>query len=68
MTDISTFHPYLLCIKAPSQVYQESHTSTYTMIRLKGDKVVNQVLDSRLGRESTWLNKSSTVVKADGVF
>ena len=68
VTDISIFHPYLLGIKAPSQVYQEAHTSTYTMIRLKGDKVVNQALDSRLGRESAWTNKSSTIVKADGVF
>ena len=42
VTDISIFHPYLLGIKAPSQIYQEAHSSTYTMIRLKGDKVVNQ--------------------------
>ena len=68
VTDISIFHPHLLGIKAPSQVYQEAHSSTYTMIRLKGDKVVNQALDSRLGRESAWVNKSSTVVRSDSVF
>ena len=67
MTDISIFHPYLLGIKAPSQVYQKAHTSTYTMIQLKGDKVSNQALDSRLGRESAWTNKSSTVVKAERI-
>ena len=68
VTDISIFHPYLLVIKAPSQVYNEAHASTYSMIRLKGDKVVNQALDSRLERESLWVKKSSTVVKADSVF
>ena len=41
VTDISIFHPYLLGIKAPSEVYKEAHSSTYSMIRLKGDKVVN---------------------------
>ena len=48
VSDISIFHPYLLGIKAPSQLYKEAHTGTYTMIRLKGDKIVNQALDSRL--------------------
>ena len=38
------------------------------MIRLKGDKVVNQALDSRLERESQWVKKSSTVVRADSIF
>ena len=27
-TDISIFHPYMLGIKTPSQVYKEAHTGT----------------------------------------
>ena len=68
VSDISIFHPYLLGIKAPSQLYKEAHTGTYTMIRLKGDKIVNQALDSRLERESSWIKKSSTIVGADKIF
>ena len=68
ISDISIFHPYLLGIKAPLQLYKEAHTGTYTMIRLKGDKIVNQALDSRLERESSWIKKSSTVTGADKIF
>ena len=68
VTDISIFHPYFLGIKAPSQVYKEAHTGTYTMIRFKGDAVVNHAIDSRLERESAWLKKSSTIVRADSIF
>ena len=68
VTDISLFHPHMLGVKTPSQMYKEAHGGTYAMIRLKGDKVVNQALDSRLEREATWTKKSSTVVGADNVF
>ena len=68
VTDISIFHPYLLGIKAPSQIYKEAHTSTYAMMRLKGDEIVNQAIDSRLERESMWVKKSSTIVQADCIF
>ena len=38
------------------------------MIRLKGEKVVNQAIDSRLERESSCFKKSSTVVQANCIF
>ena len=55
-TDAGIFHPYLLnVIKQPSQLYLEGHISNYTLMRMKGDKVVNAALD----REPRWKQKSS---------
>ena len=64
VSDISIFHPYMLGMKAPSQMYKEAHAGVYTMIRMKGDEVVNHALDSRLERESRWTRKSSTICEA----
>ena len=58
----------MLGIKNPSQLYNEAYAGAYTMIRMKGDGVVNHALDSRLERESTWKKKSSSIVEADKVF
>ena len=68
VTDVSIFHPYMLGIKAPSQLYKEAHVGVFTMIRMKGDKVVNHALDSRLDRESKWTRKSSTACEANKIF
>ena len=68
VTDASIFHPFMLNIKAPSQLYKEAHATSYAMLRLKGDQVVNQALDSRLEREATWTRKSATVCNADKMF
>ena len=62
-SDIAIFHPYLLRVKAPSQLYIEGHAGNYTLMRIKGDPIVNHTLDSRLERESCWTNKSSTIVQ-----
>ena len=62
-SDIAIFHPYLLNIKTPSQLYIEGHAGNYTLMRIKGDDDVNHTLDSRLERESAWVNKSSTIVQ-----
>ena len=37
-------------------------------MRLKGDKTVNHVLDSRLERESAWKKKFSTIVAVNFIF
>ena len=68
VSDVSIFHPYMLSMKTPSQLYKEAHASTYSMIRIKGDHLVNHALDSRLERESQWKKKSSTIVEADRIF
>ena len=62
-TDIAIFHPYLLSVKTPSQLYMEGHAGNYTLMRIKGDEIVNHTLDSRLERESSWTQKSSTIVQ-----
>ena len=68
VTEVSIFHPYMLGIKNPSQLYKEAHAGSYTMIRIKGDEIVNYALYSRLERELTWKNKSSSIVEAEKVF
>ena len=67
-TDASIFHPYMLCVKAPSQLYTEASTNNFILMRLKGDKNVNHALDSRLEREQNWTRKSSTVVSANTIY
>ena len=62
VTDAAIFHPYMLNIKAPSQLYQEAHAGNYALVRAKGDELVNHALDSRLERESAWTRKHSTIV------
>ena len=51
-TDKGMVHPYLLNVKQPSKLYLEGHMGNYTMMRMKGDQVVNTTLDSQLARES----------------
>ena len=68
VSDVSIFHPYMLAMKAPSQLYKEAHVGVYTMIRMKGDELVNHALDSKLERESRWTRKSSTVCQADKIY
>ena len=63
-----SFHPYMLNIKTPSQLYKEAHAATYAMIRVKGDNIVNLALDSRIERESTWTKKTSIVCESDRIF
>ena len=62
VTDTAIFHPYMLNIKAPSQVYNEAHAGSHAIIRSKGDEVVNHALNSRIERESAWTRKHSTAV------
>jgi hypothetical protein len=63
VTDTAIFHPFMLSIKTPSQMYKEAHAGNYAMIRTKGDEVVNHALDSRLEREAAWTKKHSTTVQ-----
>ena len=61
VSDAAIFHPYMLSIKMPSQLYKEAHAGNYALIRSKGDELVNHAMDSRLERESAWSKKHSTV-------
>ena len=68
VTDASIFHPLMLGIHMPSQIYKEAHASTYAMIKLKGDAVVNHAIESRLERESKWSKKYSTITSMDKMW
>ena len=67
-SDIAIFHPYLLNIKTPSQLYQDGQAGNFTAMRIKGDSVVNHALDSRLQRESAWTTKSSATVSCQRIM
>ena len=68
VTDVGIFHPYLLNIKQPSQIYIEGHASNMFLMRMKGDKTVNACIESKLERERSWSKKSSTAVKSDSMI
>ena len=68
VTDVGIFHPYLLNIKQPSQVYLEGHASNMLLMRMKGDTTVNACIDSKLERETKWSKKSSTSAKSQDLI
>ena len=67
VTDAGIFHPYLLNVKQPSQLYYEGHVSNMLLMRLRGDITVNTCIDSKLERERLWTKKSSTAVRSDNL-
>ena len=46
-------------------LYEETHALNHSSMRLKGDKVVNSVLDNAILRESQLVRKRSSVVQAE---
>ena len=68
VTELTFFHPHLLGIKLPSQLYFEGHASNYVNSRVKADRTVNAALDSTLARENNWSRKTSTIAKCDSIF
>ena len=62
------FQPYILNVKTPSQVNQEAHASTYSMIRMKEDNCVNHALNSRIEREAAWTKRSPTVSEVKRLY
>ena len=67
-TNLSIFHPHLMGIKSPSQVYFEGHAGNFLMCKLKADRNVQLALDSQLSRESNWTRKLSTITKCNQVY
>ena len=68
VTNLSIFHPYLLNIKTPSEIYKAGHLSNYLSSKMKGDPTVQVALNSQLDRESQWKKKSSTVCESDRII
>ena len=67
-TNLSIFHPHMMNIKTPSQLYLEGHAGNYLCCKLKADSNVQLAIESQLSRESQWKVKSSTIVQCDRIF
>ena len=67
-TNLSLFHPFLMGLKTPSQLYLEGHAGNYMSCKVKADSNVNLALQSQLSRESQWVGKSSTLVQCQNIF
>ena len=67
-TNLSLFHPYLLGLKTPSQLYMEGHAGNFLICKAKADSRVNFALESQLSRESQWVRKSSTVTECQDII
>ena len=67
-TNLSIFHPHLMNIKTPSQLYLEGHAGNYLSCKLKADSNVQLAIESQLSRESQWTNKTSTIVQCEAIF
>ena len=57
-----------LDIKSISELYTEAHTISHTRTRLKGDSIVNSVIDATIERESEYTRKGSTCLEAEARF
>jgi hypothetical protein len=55
-------------IKSISEMYMEAHTVSHTRTRLKGDVIVNSVIDATLIREAEYTRKKSTTSEAEATF
>ena len=55
-------------IKKISTLYTEAHSVTHCSTRLKGDRLVNSVLDNKLQRESNLQRKHSITVTAENYY
>ena len=68
VTDLSIFHPYMLGVKPPSQVYLEGHAGNYLNSVVRGDPVVKEALAVAVDREEVWSRKSSTICECRDIF
>ena len=67
-TDLGIFHPNILGVKYPSQVYLESHMNNHINLMLSEDPVVKGAVNCQLEREGAWKRKSSTAAKCQTIF
>ena len=57
-----------LGVHSISELYTETHAVSHTRTRLKGDEIVNIVVDATLERESEYMRKKSTCREAESNF
>ena len=67
-TNLSLFHPQLMGLKAPSQLYMEGHAGNLLICKLKADETVQLAIESQLARETNWTRKSSTIVQCQEII
>ena len=68
VSDLSIFHPYMLGLKTPSQVYLEGHAGNFMNSMVRGDPVVKEALAVGVSREAEWSRKSSTLCECRNIF
>jgi hypothetical protein len=68
VTDLGIFHPGILGLKYPSQVYLEAHMTSFISLKLTEDPVVKEAVDCQLQREGAWKKKSSTAMECQEIF
>jgi hypothetical protein len=68
VTDIGIFHPGILGLKYPSQVYLEAHMTSFISLKLTEDPIVKEAVDCQLQCEGVWTKKSSTAMKCQEIF
>ena len=49
-------------------LYNICHTQSHISMRIKGDRTVNDALNSAIERESKWTHKQSTVVQCESIY
>ena len=59
---------YAMNIKTITALYKEAHCVTHVATRLKGDSLVNKILDNKIERESEFNRKHSITVEAEKVY
>ena len=57
-----------LDLRSISELYTETHATSHARTRLKGDKVINHVLDTTLQREGNYVRKKCTTSEAEITF
>ena len=67
-TNIILHCPQTLNIPTITQLYRESHATTHSSTRLKGDSIVNNILDKKIAREEKWTRKTSTACNSESLF
>jgi hypothetical protein len=57
-----------LDLRSVSELYTEAHATSHARTRLKGDELINHVLDTTLQREGDYLRKKCTTLEAELMF
>ena len=69
VSDLSIFHPYMLGLKPPSQVYLEGLAGNYLNSIVRGDPVVKEAIAAvAVAREEVWSRKFPTICECRDIY